>query len=321
MKTVGIIGGSGFIGSYVTRKFLMETYFTQDLKEQKYKVRVSATDISKSEKYLHLICLPNSKNLKIIPLDVLDQSSLKEFVAGCDILVHCGTPFRYNVVSPEKELFEPTVKGTENLLDVITQTPGLSKVIFVGSISAYNTNFPLPASNRPPSHQYTEADVPFLSEESNPYNQAKYFADQLVRKYLVSHQNTGTEIVTVAPVFVTGKAISERTDSTSIAIQSLIKNKTAAHPLLEMYFDLDTEFAVVDVSDVAESIYKAAVLPNLHGKHYLLSSESWAISDLSRMLNNEQPIGTSKNVVNGKRATIELGVHFRPFHQLLNTYA
>jgi dihydroflavonol-4-reductase len=41
MKKVGIIGGAGFIGSYNTKKFLAEGY----------QVKVSATDISKKEKY------------------------------------------------------------------------------------------------------------------------------------------------------------------------------------------------------------------------------------------------------------------------------
>ena len=41
MKKVGIIGGAGFIGSYNTKKFL----------EEGYQVKVSATDISKKEKY------------------------------------------------------------------------------------------------------------------------------------------------------------------------------------------------------------------------------------------------------------------------------
>lgn len=40
MKTVGIIGGAGFIGSHTTKKFL----------EEGYQVRVSATDISKTKK-------------------------------------------------------------------------------------------------------------------------------------------------------------------------------------------------------------------------------------------------------------------------------
>jgi len=38
MQTVGIIGGAGFIGSYVTKGFL----------ENGFRVKVSATDISNS---------------------------------------------------------------------------------------------------------------------------------------------------------------------------------------------------------------------------------------------------------------------------------
>ena len=70
MKTVGIIGGSGFIGSHTTKKFLQEGF----------KVRVSATDISKKEKYLQLKNLPNAENLEIRPLKVENKKQLKEFI-------------------------------------------------------------------------------------------------------------------------------------------------------------------------------------------------------------------------------------------------
>ena len=55
MKKAGIIGGSGFIGSYITKRFL----------EEKFKVKVSTTDISKKEKYQHLKSLKNSTYLEI----------------------------------------------------------------------------------------------------------------------------------------------------------------------------------------------------------------------------------------------------------------
>ena len=47
MKKVGTIGGSGFIGTYNTQKFLNEGY----------KVKVSTTDLSKKEKYEHFILI------------------------------------------------------------------------------------------------------------------------------------------------------------------------------------------------------------------------------------------------------------------------
>lgn len=304
MKTVGIIGGSGFIGSYITQKFLTETYFTSGLTEQNYKVRVSATDITKSEKYLHLICLPNSKNLRIIPLDVLNMADLKTFIAGCDILIHCGTPFVLDSRNPERDLFEPTVKGTQNVLRVISSTPGLTKVIFVASATTHHVKH---ASNA------AEVPKPFQYPPLRDYNQAKQLADELVRNYIDNHSENIPEIVTVSPVFVTGKAISERTDATSTTLQSLAKNENTDNPLVRMLFELDSEIAIVDVSDVADSIYKAVITPGLHGKHYLLSRESWHISDLSRMLNGLSPLGQARVSSASSQATSELGVYFQPF--------
>jgi len=63
---VGIIGGSGFIGSDVTKRFL----------EAGYLVRVSATDISRKDKYGHLLALPGADRLEIVPLNTQDVSAL-----------------------------------------------------------------------------------------------------------------------------------------------------------------------------------------------------------------------------------------------------
>ena len=44
MQIVGVIGGSGFIGSYVTKIFL----------EENYKVKVSSTDINNKLSLIHI---------------------------------------------------------------------------------------------------------------------------------------------------------------------------------------------------------------------------------------------------------------------------
>ena len=117
MKKVAIIGGSGFIGSYVTKLFL----------EQNYEVKVSATDISREDKYQHLMTFKNAENLYISELDVRDKETLKDFVSDCDIVIHGGTPFMLDVENPQTQLFDPTIKGTENFLDVVSQTAGIEK--------------------------------------------------------------------------------------------------------------------------------------------------------------------------------------------------
>ena len=126
-------------------------------------------------------------------------------------------------------------------------------------------------------------------KRTHPYAQAKYYADQAVQKFIHNNPGIKAEIVSVFPTFVIGKALSDRQDSTSGGMQYLIKNKIAPNPFVEALFQFDIPFAMVDVKDVAECIYLAATKPGLHGKNYLLTSESWPVSDISLMLNKEDP--------------------------------
>ena len=311
MKTVGIIGGAGFIGSYVTKQFL----------ENGYRVKVSATDISNQEKYAHLSALKNAENMELAPLDVQHLDQLKAFTAGCDLLVHCGTPFQLEVEDPQRDLLTPTIKGTENFLRVVSETPSVKKVVFVASVAAHNTDFPMPAPGFAPAHVYTEKDKPYCSQESHPYCQAKYYADQAVRKFTQENPAPGFDIVTVSPVGVMGNQLSGRADSTSMGVQFLFKNKIAPNPFIQTFYDLDVNWALVDVADVAESVYKAAILPNLHGKHYLITSESYRVSDISLMLNGKEPAGQPTTVYSNALATQDLGIHFKPAKLPLHQYA
>jgi dihydroflavonol-4-reductase len=302
MKKVGIIGGSGFIGSYNTKKFLGEGYA----------VKVSTTDLSKMEKYEHLLQLPNAQHLEIVQLDVEDKIALLRFLKDCSIVIHGGTPFQLDVKDPKAELFDPTIKGTENFLEAVQQIPGIEKVVIIASVAGYNTNFPLLPGNKTRDQQFNEDDEPFMSEESHPYGQAKFLANQTVKKYIGDHPKLDFEITTVSPVFVVGKAISTRQDSTSMGMQYLFKNKIAPNPFVQMLYDNDTEFAMVDVADVAECIYKAATTNGLHGKNYLLSSETYRVSDIHLMLNNQAPKHKPEIFYSNNLAKKELGVVFNP---------
>ena len=302
MKTVGIIGGAGFIGSYVTKKFLQEGY----------RVRVSARNPQQTRHYAHLQDLPGAENLEIYPLNVLNESQLQSLVAGCEMIVHGGTPFQLEVQDPVSELFEPTVKGTENFLKVVEATPGVEKVVFIASVAAFNTNFPLLPEGKNEGETICEEDEPFMSEESHPYAQAKFIANRTVEKFISEHPDLGFEITTVSPVGVMGKALSAREDSTSMGVQYLFKNKIAPNPFFQIFYDQDIDWAIVDVADVAACIYQAAVIRGIHGRNYLLSSESYPVSDITLMLNQQEPICRPRMVYLNDLARKELSVSFRP---------
>ena len=308
MQTVGIIGGAGFIGSYITKIFL----------EENYNVKVSSTDINNKSKYEHLQGLNNSGNLKVCPLDVRNIEMINDFASGCDILIHAGTPFQLDVKDPQKELFEPTVQGTRNFLEAITRLNDLKKVVIIASVAAWNTSFPLDPATYSSNHIFTEADTPYLSDLDHPYAQAKFMADQEVRKYISEHPSLPFEITSLSPTWVIGNSLSERKDATSGGMQYLIKNKIAANPFVEMLLDTDAKFSMIDVRDVAETVYRTAITKGIHGKNYLIANESYTVSDISRMLNNETPIGEAMIVYDSALAKKELGVSFIAAKETLN---
>lgn len=310
MKKVGIIGGSGFIGSYITKQFL----------KNGFEVKVSATDITREDKYEHLMALNNAENLYISELNVENKDALKDFVKDCDLVIHSGTPFQLNVEDPQKELFNPTIKGTENFLEVISGTPGIEKVVFIASVAAWNTDFPMPAGGKSDTDTFDENDKRFFSEQSHPYAQAKYIAHQVVEKFMENNPQPSFEITTVSPVMVMGKSLSNREDSTSTGVQFLVKNKIAPDAFFQTLYDNDVAFTVVDVADVANATFKAATIPGLHGKDYLLTSETYRVSDIHEMLNHRESKNKPQIVYKNNLAKTDLGAHFRPVKETLNNY-
>jgi hypothetical protein len=95
----------------------------------------------------------------------------------------------------------------------------------------------------------------------------------------------------------------------------------APNPFLQKLYEVDALWALVDVADVAEAIFKAATTTGLHGKNYLLSGESYRISDISLMLNQKDPKGKPEIVYSSALAMKELEMEFKPLKRTLNNYA
>lgn len=310
MKKVAIIGGSGFIGSHITQIFL----------DNNFEVKVSATDISREDKYQHLMGFKNAENLYISELDVTKKAQLKDFVSECEIVIHCGTPFILNFEDAEKQLFTPTIKGTEVFLEVVKNTPSIKKVVVVASVAGFNTNFPMPADGKEFTDTFDENDIRFTSTESHPYAQAKFIANQVVEEFIKNNKNLSFEITSVSPTMVMGKSLSNREDSTSSGLQYLVKNKIAPNDFIQFLYDKDVPFAIVDVKDVAQAIYNAAITSNLHGKDYLLSSETYKVSDVHLMLNSKESKLRPQIIYKNDLAKNELGIQFRPVKETLNNF-
>ena len=150
MQVVGIIGGSGFIGSYITKVFLEENFYA----------KVSVTDCKNFKKYNHLFSLDNAVHLRIEEVDVCRQEQLATFVKDCDILVHAGSPHRMESADNQQDLCISTLQGTRNILKEVKNCDRPGKLIFVSSIAAWNTSFPLTPAAYAANHLFCERDIP-----------------------------------------------------------------------------------------------------------------------------------------------------------------
>src|SRR5690606_19104488 len=167
-----------------------------------YDIKISTTDISKKEKNEHLMNLKNSDHLYLSELKMEDKSLLKEFVKNCDIIIHSATPFQLDFKDAQTELFDPTIKGTENFLEIIKETPGIKKVVIIASVAALNTNFPLRAGGKTSDDLFSEKDTPFFSKESHPYALVKFLAHETLNDFIAKHPNLNFDINSVLPVLV-----------------------------------------------------------------------------------------------------------------------
>lgn len=292
------------MGSYVARKFLSEGY----------SVKVSTRDKHKYESYQHLHEMQAGQSPEVLEMDVLDAAAVRAFIENSEVVVHCGTPFRFDVhqEQAEAEMFRPTLEGTQNVLEACRKTKDLQKLIIISSVAAINGFVPSFDPKKGPDHIFTPEDEPVSHPDSPPYNQAKYKADQLVQNFIKEHANLHFEIINLYPGLIIGKPLSQSRDSTSAGMLYLLKHKLTPNDMMRMVFEYDINFAMVAVEDVAEAIYQSAVRRGLHGKRYFISHETWRASDVNRMLNGEATSGKPWIQYSNQEAADELGITFTP---------
>ena len=77
--------------------------------------------------YLNKIAATAPGTLKFYQADLLDEGSYAAAMAGCRIVFHTASPFKIDVVDPQKELVDPAQLGTRNVLQEVDRTPIIKK--------------------------------------------------------------------------------------------------------------------------------------------------------------------------------------------------
>ncbi|CAN6556392.1 unnamed protein product [Malus baccata var. baccata] len=197
-EVVCVTGGSGCIGSWLLRLLL----------HRDYTVHATVKDLGEGEtKHLEALVEGAESRLRLFQIDLLDYNSILAAVSGCSGVFHLASPCIVDQVhDPEKELLDPAIKGTLNVLNAAKHAR-VSRVVLTSSISAIT---PSPSW---PSDKFW-------------YPLSKTLAEKAAWEFA---KEKGLDVVVVKPSTVMGPVISPRLNASMLMLVRLLDGCTETY--------------------------------------------------------------------------------------------
>jgi nucleoside-diphosphate-sugar epimerase len=235
-QTILVTGGTGYIGSWVVKGLL----------ERGHTIRLTVRDKSKKEKYQFLteIAGKNEGSLEIWEADLLKFGSYDQAAKGCDSIAHMASPFILNVKNAQRDLLDPALKGTINVLEAANNAPSLNKVVLTSSVVAiYGDNIDM--KNQDLSVLTEEHFNTSSSLDHQPYAFSKVQAEK--KAWEMAKEQSGWELIVINPSFVMGPSLTPVSQSESLKFMTDMLSGKFKSGVPELYM------AYVDVRDVAKA--------------------------------------------------------------------
>jgi len=212
--------------------------------------------------------------------DLLTEGSYTAAMEGCSVVFHTASPFTTTVSDPQKELIDPAVKGTENILNTANRTASVQRVVVTSSCAAMCTD--AIDTQKGPNGMLDESMWNTTSSLSyQPYYLSKTLAEQ--KAWEIAEKQKQWKLVTINPSFVLGPPLNPaHTTSESMNILTMMGDGTFSFGTPQL------GIGMVDVRDVAKAHFKAGFMPNASGR-YITSGYNSDFLKVSRILKDAFP--------------------------------
>ncbi|MDF1610063.1 NAD-dependent epimerase/dehydratase family protein [Hoeflea sp. YIM 152468] len=261
-----VTGATGFVAGWLVKRLL----------EEGFVVHAAVRDPSNAAKTAHLTALAAELpgQLKLFGADLLTDGSYAEAMKGCRVVFHTASPFTSKFKDAQRDLVDPAVTGTRNVLETANGTESVERVVVTSSCAAiYGDTLDVAAA---PGGVLTEDVWNTTSRlDHSPYAFSKVEAEKAA--WDLARAQARWQLVTVNPSLVIGPTVSGASTSES---HNLVKHfgdgilKAGAPPL---------EIGMVDVRDVAEAHMRAGFVTAAHGR-YITSADTVSFLRLGQML-------------------------------------
>ena len=196
-------------------------------------------------------------------------------------------PFINKVEDAQRDLVDPALKGTKNVLEGVNRTESVKRVVLTSScVSIYGD---AKDTLGYPNQEMTEDQWNTTSTvDHQPYSYSKVMAEK--EAWNIANAQDRWRLVVVNPSFVLGPGINPHATSESFNIMKQIGKGDFKMGAPEF------NIGCVDVRDLAVAHYNAGTFPDAEGRH-IASGHNSGFGELATIIKNKYPnypIGTRK---------------------------
>lgn len=267
--SVLVTGATGYVAGWIVKELL----------EAGCTVHAPVRDPSNAGKLAHLTTIADASpgTIKFFKADLLEDGSYDEAMKGCAVVFHTASPFTVDVKDAQKQLIEPAVQGTRNVLEAANRTDTVRRVVLTSSCAAiYGDNADVakaPGGRVDESIWNTSSSL-----EHNAYSYSKTLAEKAAWE-IAGKQDRWT-LVAINPALVIGPALQERPTSESFNLIRQLGDGTMKSGAPKW------GFGVVDVRDLAQAHLAAAFKPDANGRNIVFGHES-DLFEMSQLLKDK----------------------------------
>jgi nucleoside-diphosphate-sugar epimerase len=269
-KPVLVTGATGYVAGWLVKRLL----------EEGITVHAAVRNPDNKNKIAHLDALAASLpgTIKYYKSDLLKQGSYAEAMQDCELVFHTASPFTSNFSDPQKDLINPAVLGTQNVLETASNTASVKRVVVTSSCAAIYTDA-IDCQQAPNGELTEEIWNTTASLDYQPYSYSKTLAEK--KAWEMVKTQSQWDLITINPSLVLGPPLNpENNTSESMAILKQLGDGTMKMGVPKMGIGL------VDVRDVAEVHYQAGYTPNAAGR-YITSAHNTHFVEMALALQNK----------------------------------
>jgi nucleoside-diphosphate-sugar epimerase len=190
-KLVLVTGPSGYVGAHVFQTLLQKGYRVRGTVRSEEKANQLKEDFAKYKSQIESF---------VIVQDIIKDGAFEDAVKGVDYVIHVASPFHFNIEDNKRDMLDPAVKGTNNVLTAAKKEKQIKRVVITSSFASI---LDLNKGDRP-GYTYNEEDWnPVTWDEAcnsdNPtavYCASKKFAELAGFKF-VEEQKPSFDIATM----------------------------------------------------------------------------------------------------------------------------